>query len=104
MVFFRKVYFFDNGDIILHKDEGPCFENLVATHLLKKIHYLEDNNGLLMELRYIRDKEFREVDFVILKDNVVFALIEVKLSEGKISKSLQYYSEKPNPRHSLQKG
>ena len=97
-----KVYFFDNGDIILQKDEGPCFENLVATHLLKKIHYLQDGKGWQIELKYIRDKEFREVDFVILKDNVVFALIEVKLSEEKISKSLRYYSEKLHPRHSLQ--
>ena len=97
-----KVYFFDNADLILEKDEGPLFENVVATHLLKKIHYLEDSKGFQIELRYIRDKEFREVDFLILKEGFIFALIEVKLSDSKISKSLQYYSEKLKPKHSIQ--
>ena len=97
-----KVYFFDNADIICESDEGPRFENLVATHLLKKIHYLEDSQGLQFDLRYIRDKESREVDFIILKENKIFALIEVKLFDDQISKSLQYYSEKLKPRHSLQ--
>ncbi len=98
----QKVYFFDNADLILEKDEGPRFENLIATHFLKKIHYQEDSKGLRFELRYIRDKEGREVDFVILKEGAVFALIEVKLSDDKISKSLKYYSEKLKPVHSLQ--
>ena len=97
-----KVYFFDNGDLIVEKDEGPRFENLVATHLLKKIHYLEDAKGFSFDLKYLRDKESREVDFVLLKDNKLFALIEVKLSDDKISKSLQYYSERLNPKHSIQ--
>ena len=97
-----KVYFFDNADVISEKDEGARFENLVATHLLKNIHYQEDSKGFRFELRYIRDKESREVDFIILKDGEIFALIEAKLSDGKISKALQYYSEKLKPKHSLQ--
>ena len=97
-----KVYFFDNADIISENDEGPRFENLIATHLLKRIHYLEDCKGFQFELRYIRDKESREVDFIILKDNKVFALIEVKFADNNISKSLQYYSEKLKPKHSIQ--
>ena len=97
-----KVYFFDNADLIIEKDEGPKWENLIATHLLKKMHYLEDSQGVHLELRYIRDKESREVDFILLKEGQVFALIEVKLSEDKISRSLKYYSEKLNPRHALQ--
>ena len=97
-----KVYFFDNADLIIEHDEGPRFENLAATHLLKKIHYLEDSKGLSFDLKYLRDKESREVDFVLLKNNKLFALIEVKLSDDKISKSLQYYSEKLKPRHSIQ--
>ena len=97
-----KVYFFDNADIISETDAGSRFENLIATHLLKKIHYLEDSRGYQFELKYIRDKEAREVDFIILKEGKVFALIEVKLSDDNISKSLQYYSEKLKPKHSLQ--
>ena len=97
-----KVYFFDNADLFTDNGEGPCFENMVATHLLKKIHHAEDRTGAYFELRYIRDKESREVDFIILKEHKIFALIEVKLSDDKISPSLQYYSRKLKPRHSLQ--
>lgn len=97
-----KVYFFDTADIISEKNEGPRFENLVATHLLKKMHYMEDSQGFQFDLKYIRDKEFREVDFVLMKENKLFALIEVKFSDDKISKSLQYYSEKLKPKHSIQ--
>ncbi|MGD2127502.1 MAG: hypothetical protein PVG99_15595 [Desulfobacteraceae bacterium] len=33
-----KVYFFDNADVI--GDEGARFENFVATHLLKRTHFI----------------------------------------------------------------
>ena len=90
-----KVFFYDNGDVI--GDEGAVFENLVATHLLKKINFLEDRDGYRYELRYIRDKEGREVDFVILKEGILEELIEVKFSDDKVSKHLTYYAEKLNP-------
>ena len=96
-----KIYFFDNADLICD-NEGPRFENLVACHLLKKNHYLEDSKGLSFELMYIRDKEAREVDFIILKEQKIFALIEVKLSVEKLSRSLKYYSERLKPKHALQ--
>lgn len=90
-----KVYFYDNGDVI--GDEGAKFENLVATHLLKHIQFREDSEGYRYELRYIRDKEKREVDFVILKEGVIEELIEVKYADSDISTSLRYYAEKLNP-------
>ncbi len=90
-----KVFFFDNGDVI--GDEGAVFENLVATHLLKKIHFLEDRDGFRYELRYIRDKEGREVDFVILKEGRIEELIEVKFSDDSVSRHLRYYAEKLKP-------
>ncbi len=90
-----KVYFFDNGDVI--GDEGARFENLIATSLLKRLHFLEDRDGYRYELRYIRDKEGREVDFVILKEGKIEELIEVKFSEDNISNSLSYYAERLAP-------
>jgi predicted AAA+ superfamily ATPase len=90
-----KVYFFDNGDVI--GDEGARFENLIATSLLKRLHFLEDRDGYRYELRYIRDKEGREVDFVILKEGKIEELIEVKFSEDNISNSLSYYAERLTP-------
>ena len=96
-----KVYFFDNADVI-GDNEGPRFENLIACHLLKKIDYLRDSQGVSCELMYIADKEAREVDFIIHKEGKIFALIEAKLSVEKISRSLKYYSERLKPQHALQ--
>ena len=90
-----KVYFFDTGDPLV--EEGERFENLVAASLLKKMQFLEDRDGYRFELRYLRDKEGREVDFVILKENRIEELIEVKWADENISKSLLYYSERLRP-------
>lgn len=95
-----KIYFFDNADV--DGDEGAIFENLVANHLLKRIHFLEDSTGHSYMLQYLRDKEGREVDFVIVKDNQVEELIEVKWSDDKPSTSLQYYAEKLKPKKVFQ--
>lgn len=95
-----KIFFFDNGDVI--GDEGTRFENLVAAHLLKKIQFLEDSQGYRYELRYVRDKEGHEVDFVILKDGVVDELVEAKYGDDEISRSLKYFAERLKPRRARQ--
>jgi len=95
-----KVYFFDNGDVL--GDEGTHFENLVATSLLKRLHYLEDSQGYKYELRYIRDKEGREVDFAIVKEGELEELIEVKYSDDSITRSLSYYADRLNPKKAVQ--
>jgi len=90
-----KVFFFDNGDVI--GDNGARFENLVATSLLKRLHFMEDYHGYRYELRYIRDKEGREVDFVIVRDGIIEELIEVKYSDDSLSRPLAYYSKRLQP-------
>jgi predicted AAA+ superfamily ATPase len=95
-----KVYFFDNGDVL--GDEGARFENLVATTLLKRLHFLEDRDGYRYELRYIRDKEGREVDFAVLKEGVLEELIEAKVSDEEISRSLLYYAQRLKPGRATQ--
>ncbi len=95
-----KVYFFDNGDV--SGDEDARFENLVAASLLKRLHFLEDRDGYRYELRYIRDKEGREVDFAVLKDGRLEELIETKYSDEDISKHLLYYAERLKPEKATQ--
>ncbi|MDP2752203.1 MAG: ATP-binding protein [Rhodocyclaceae bacterium] len=90
-----KVYFFDNADVV--DEKGARFENLVATSLLKRLHYLEDREGYRCELRYIRDKEGREVDFAVFVDGVLKELIEVKYNDESISPALRYYTERLKP-------
>lgn len=95
-----KVFFYDNADC--NNGEGAQLENLVATHLLKRLHYIEDYEGYDCSLHYIRDKSGREVDFVTIIDGAVHDLIEVKLTDKKISPSLQYYSTHLNPKRTTQ--
>ena len=95
-----KVYFYDNADV--DGDDGARFENLVATHLLKTLHFLEDRDGFRYKLCYLRDKEGREVDFVLLKEKKICELIEVKWADDQINSSLRYYQKKLKPPHVTQ--
>ncbi len=83
-----KIYFYDNSDVI---DLDARYENLVATHLHKEIQFRKDAYGENYELRFIRDKDKREVDFVILKNHRPHKLIEVKKRSDKISSALFHY-------------
>ena len=94
-----KVYFYDYSDI---QDNGAKFENMIASHLIKHVNYLEDTKGKKLQLFTLRDKEKREVDFVITENNKPIQLIEAKLSDSNASKSLFYYSEKFKDAESIQ--
>lgn len=66
------------------------FENLVAGHLLKWVHWQQDTEGLDLELRYFRDTDGREVDFVVCERRRPVLLVECKLGDDGLDKSLQY--------------
>jgi len=87
----QKLYLWDWSEVT---DPGPRFENLVASQLLKYCHYLEDNEGHNMELRFIRDTDSREVDFVILKDSKPLFAVEAKVSDKPELKALRYFKER----------
>lgn len=75
-------------------NDGAKFENLIASNLLKYCHYHEDVNGENMELRYLRDREKREVDFVVLKNNKPVFAVECKTGEKGLSKHIPYFSSR----------
>lgn len=83
----QKHYHYDWS---LIPEEGARFENLVACHLLKWVHYQEDVKGEDFQLAYFRDRSGREVDFVVLKNGKPFWIIECKSSPTSISKNLIY--------------
>ena len=87
----RKHYQFDWTAVA---DEGPRFENVVGFHLLKECHYQEDTEGHDTELRFFRDPEGREVDFVQLLNNQPIRFVECKLSDTAVSPSLLYLKRK----------
>ncbi len=86
-----KVYFYDNAEV--RGGEAVRFENLVALHLLQKNNFLEDYEGLRMGLYYVKDKNQREVDFLITQDARPVELVEVKHTDEKISKNLVAFAE-----------
>lgn len=63
-------------------DEGARFENLVASHLLKWVHFQHDTLGRELELRYFRDVDGREVDFVVVEGREPILLVEATLVRG----------------------
>lgn len=95
-----KVYFYDNGEVV--GDEGAKFENLVASHLYKRIQFLEDLYGDKYELNYLRDKNGHEIDFVILKNKKPVCLIEAKLNDEVRSRSFYYYKDRLKVHHCVQ--
>jgi len=66
------------------------FENLVASHLLKWVQYQQDSQGRDVELRYFRDVDGREVDFVVTERRKPLTLIECKWADAEIDRSLKY--------------
>lgn len=83
----RKHYHFDWS---LVKDPAARFENMVAAHMLKWVNFEEDTKGRELELRYFRDIDGREVDFVVLEGGKPIELIECKWSDREISGALKY--------------
>lgn len=83
----QKLYLFDWTNV---SDLGARFENLVACHLLKWVHFQEDVEGYEYDLRFFRDRDNREVDFVILKNKQPVFLIECKYSDTGISDHLRF--------------
>lgn len=83
----QKHYHFD---WTLVKDSGIRFENLVACALLKWVEYKQDTEGDDIELRYFRDIDRREVDFVIVRGLTPIQLIEVKWNDAEINPALRY--------------
>lgn len=77
-------------DWTLATDEAARFENLVASHLLKWVHYQQDVNGADLDLRYFRDVDRREVDFVLTEGRKPRLLVECKWSDTAVDRGLQY--------------
>jgi hypothetical protein len=66
------------------------FENLVAGHLLKWTHHEQDAKGRDVELRYFRDTDRREVDFVIVEGRAPQLMVECKWADTEVDRSLKY--------------
>jgi len=77
-------------------DSGDKAETFVACHLLKAVDGWNDRGLGKFELAYLRDKEKREVDFLIARDGAPWFLTEVKQSEKTVSPALGFFQQQLN--------
>jgi predicted AAA+ superfamily ATPase len=95
-----KLYLWDWS---LVEDSGFKLENFVASHLLKSIHYWTDIGLGEFQLNYLRDKEKREVDFVVIKNKKPWFLLEVKSSSKEpLSPNLEIFQKQIGAEHAFQ--
>jgi uncharacterized protein len=90
----RKAQKHYHADWTLPPEPGASFENLVAAHLLKWSHFERDTRGRDLELRYFRDVDGREVDFVVTERRKPILMVEAKLADAPVAASLHYLRAK----------
>jgi len=75
-------------------NESAKLENMIASHLLKFVHFLYDTQGERAELFYLREAQGREVDFLVTVNRKPWFAAEVKQSDQEPSKHLSYFGER----------
>ena len=83
-------------------DPGQRAETLVACHLLKAVEGWTDLGLGEFSLHYLRDKQKREVDFLVARDGTPWFLAEVKASDAPLSKFLAHFQSLTGAPHAFQ--
>lgn len=97
-----KLYLYD-ATRIPEDNRGARVENLVALHLMKACHYWTDTAQGDFDLYYLRDKEHREVDFLVTRQNRPWLMVECKSNEVTPSQHLsRFAAQLGNPPHQVQ--
>ena len=86
-----KLYLWDWSEI---EQEPARFENCVASHLLKLVHFLHDYEGYRAQLYYLRSIEKKEVDFLVTIDKKPWFAVEAKINDANASPHLYYFKDK----------
>jgi predicted AAA+ superfamily ATPase len=90
-------------DWSLINDPGTRIENFVACHLYKSIKFWTDIGLGQYELFFVRDKDKHEVDFLIVKNEAPWVLIEAKQSSNaSMNPALYRFQKMLNVKHVLQ--
>jgi predicted AAA+ superfamily ATPase len=83
-------------------DPGQRAETFVACHLLKAAEGWTDLGLGDFELRYVRTKFGKEVDFLVVRDGRPWLLVEVKHSGRELSTALGDFKRLLSAPHALQ--
>jgi predicted AAA+ superfamily ATPase len=95
-----KFYFYDCA--APYDEGGARLENLVACALKKACDYQADAFGDKYALAYFRDRDGREVDFILTQNRKMKFCMEVKTSDAALSKHLVYVAERAKPEQAFQ--
>jgi len=83
-------------------DIGKRTETFCACHLLKAVEGWTDLGFGVFELRYIRDTQKREVDFIVIRDGEPWFLVEAKHGDAGLSPHLAYFRGQTGAQHAFQ--
>lgn len=95
----EKIYLFDFSAI---EDPVARFENLLGLHLRKICDAWTEWGFGDFALYYVRDREKREVDFLITDRHKPYALVEAKLTASEVDPHLRYFAERLKPKYVVQ--
>ncbi len=84
-----KFYFYDTGQVL--GEQGIKLENAVACAIHKELHFLEDCLGESGNLYYVKNKDGKEIDFCVVKDNTPVLLVEVKWNHSSLSPNFEIF-------------
>lgn len=86
-----KYYFYDTGQI--PDDPGMKLENLVACALIKEMHFREDCLGEKWNIYYVKNKDGREIDFLLTKSEKPVLMLEVKWGGDERSPNFTFFDK-----------
>jgi predicted AAA+ superfamily ATPase len=75
------------------ENPGEKAETFVACHLLKAVEGWNDMGLGNFQLSYLRDRNQREVDFVVIRNGQPWFLVEVKNTDKALTPSLKFFQE-----------
>lgn len=84
------------------RDPGASAETFVAGHMKRAVESWTDRGLGQFELHYLRDKEQREVDFLVTRDRKPWFLVEAKLADTDLSSSLAHFQSATGAKHAFQ--
>lgn len=84
------------------EDMGKRAETFIACHLLKAVEGWTDMGYGDFSLGYLRDKQKREVDFVVVREGCPWFLVEVKRHDEKVSPNLAHYQRLTGAKYAFQ--
>jgi predicted AAA+ superfamily ATPase len=83
-------------------DAGKKFETFIACQLLKAVEGWTDLGLGSFTLHYLRDKQKREVDFLVSRDGSPWFIVEAKVSDVAVSPALLHFQKQTQAKQAIQ--